>query len=162
MQSIELRGRREAMRLVKGLFPFIEYAARDENQVLRHGHGRQIEHRRMSSSVADVVLNDELMRISDCLHGRIVHMVVTRPESAAKVGILFALADITGPEVLRDWAPLWDALRRGDDRGAAGELLNANWDRYYGSTPEKRRKILDLVLQIMPGDATAKRQATVQ
>lgn len=154
--QVELRGRNEAMRLVKGLHPFTAYASRDEQGVMRHGHGRQVEHRPISLATADVALKAELVQISQVLRGRVFPLVAVHPEAEAKVGLLYALADIVGAETMRDWAPLWEALRRGDYRSAASELLNCNWDKYYGSTPDKRRRILDLVLGIMtPNEPTA-------
>jgi hypothetical protein len=153
--QVELRGRNEAMNLVKGLLPFKAFAERDELGVMRHGHGRQVEHRPISPSVADVVLKAELVQVADTLRGRIFPLVAVHPQAANKVGTLYALADIVGAETMRDWAPLWEALRKADYRGAASELLNCNWDKYYGSTPDKRRKILDLVWRMGdPPEAT--------
>lgn len=153
--QVELRGRNEAMRLVKGgLHPFNAYAARDEQGVMRHGHGRQVEHRPISVATADVVLKAELVQIAEVLRGRVFPLVSVHPATASKVGLLYALADIVGAETMRDWSPLWETLRQGDYKGAASELLNCNWDKYYGSTPDKRRRILDLVLGIMDTPGT--------
>ena len=75
---------------------------------------------------------------------------------ARKVGvelpICHAVADLLGADVVRDSAPLWDAMRRGDWREVAKELFLCQWDRWYGTSDEKRRAVIDLVTSIVAAE----------
>ena len=149
LNQAEHAGRIDAARRLKALFPRAEFAARDDIGVMRLGWGRAVEHRPTSESTAEFALKADLVTISTVLRAQIFPLVSVHPEAKSKIGALYALADIVGAETMRDWSPLWEAMRRADYKAAASELMCCNWDQYYGSAPDKRRRIMELVLSIM-------------
>lgn len=148
LQDVESRAHPLAMELIRGLFPLQPYPKTDAQGVLRHGFGRPIEKRAMSDATASFALADDLRATQAILRGRVFELIAVHPEAEPRLPYLYAIGDLLGAEKLRDWAALWEQLRREDWQAVAVELMTAKWDAYYASSLDKRRAVMGLVLAI--------------
>ena len=150
----ENRAARKAVALVQNLHPFNATAHRDEVGILRVGHGRAIERRPVTASTAMHWLRADMVEVQRTLRGRVFELLALHPDAEPRLAPIYAVADLLGADVVRDSAPLWDAMRRGDWRQAATELLLCQWDRWYGTSDEKRRAVIGLVTAIAAPEGT--------
>ncbi|WP_202841993.1 hypothetical protein [Luteimonas saliphila] len=148
----EVRAGRRAIDIVQELFPFQPTAKPDEVGILRLGHGRPIQRRPVSTATALHWLKSDMVHVQQVLRGRVFELLALHPEASDRLPYLYAVGDLLDAETLRDANPLWDAMRKGDWRTAATELMACQWDRYYGSTAEKRRAVIGLVMAIAAPD----------
>ncbi|KWV17147.1 hypothetical protein [Xanthomonas translucens] len=136
----------KAVELLKECWAMRPLPGRDGNRVLRHGYGRPIEVRPQSRKVAAAALLDDVEWSQGVLRGRVFELLAVHPEAQPKLPYIYALADILGPERMRDWGELWAVIRRGDWEAAVAELLVCNWDTLYGANANDRRAVVKLVL----------------
>lgn len=157
LQMMEGRARVRVLDLLRQMFPLRTLPKRDEAGILRVGYGRSIEERGMSERVARFALADDVQRTQAILRGRVFEVVAVHPEAEAKLPAIYAIGDILGPERMRDWTALWTAMRRLDWPAVGVELMTCQWDRYLGASPEKKRAVFSLILQVVtpPGQAPA-------
>jgi hypothetical protein len=144
----ETRAARKAIVLVQSLHPFRATASRDEVGILRIGHGRAVERRPVSEATALHWLKSDMVEVQRTLRARVFDLLALQPEAEARLPQIYAVADLLGADMVRDAAPLWAALRRADWRAAATELLLCQWDRWYGTSDEKRRAVIGLVTAV--------------
>lgn len=146
--NAENRGVKGAFDLLKSFFEFLPLPKQDEVGIMRHGYGRPIQSRPMTKETAEHGLRTDLMRSQTVLKGRIFELLAVHPESEDKIKYLYAIADVFGPEVLRDTREIWDTARKGDWREVGTQIMLMHWDRYFGVSTEKRRAVLNMVMDM--------------
>lgn len=153
LNRAEMAARLTAEDLIRRVYPFTAYPRKDSLGVVRHGYGRPIEKRPMTTRVADLALREELIRTSAVLRGRVFELKATHPEVPdGRIAVLYAIADILGPEETRDWSPLWEALRRLDWPQVVQELLTCHLFKLMSETPDHKRSVSELIVMLLTGD----------
>lgn len=148
----ESRAGRRAFQLLTDLFPMQELPGEDEAGTLRLGYGRPVMKRALSKSTAVHWLRADVVLAQQTLRGRVFELLALHPDAESRLPFIYAIGDILGAEILRDWSQLWDAMRRGDWQQVAVELLTAQWDRFYGSSADKRRAVIGLAMSVASPD----------
>ncbi len=138
--------------IMKRIYPHQAYPKRDSQQVLRHGFGRRIEQTPQSITVAELVLREDLAATAAILRGRVFELKAKNPDiSDARIGVLYALADMLGPTMTRDWGPLWLALGRNDWAEVLRELLDCHLVRMAAESQEHKKQITELIVMLYEG-----------
>ncbi|WP_115513032.1 MULTISPECIES: hypothetical protein [Xanthomonas] len=151
LAAVETEAMARTMVLLKSLFTFDRFPKKDSMGIVRHGHGRPIERRAMTEEVAEFALSNDVQAAQACLRARIFELIVVHPEAVPRLPYIYALADILEPERMREWSPLWSAMRRGDWNAVGVELMTCHWDRYYGESTEKRRAVMQIIMDLARG-----------
>lgn len=140
-----------AQRIVQDLHGFHPTPTRDDAGVLRLGHGRAIEVRPQSPGAADWQLMHEMSHTVAMLRGQLLPLVELHPEVLDRLAIIYALADLMGPETMRDFNPFWESLRKGDWNSAGVTLISVQWERWLGKNMETRNKVFRLIVALSSG-----------
>lgn len=152
LNRTELAACEKAEVLMKRLYPHQPFPKRDTQQILRHGYGRKIEQSPQSVVVAELVLREDLAATAAVLRGRVFELKAANPNiSDDRIGVLYALADMLGPTLTRDWGPLWMALRRNDWAEVLRELLDCHLVRMAAETQEHKKQITELIVMLYEG-----------
>lgn len=153
LSAIEQRSSGPTASLLKSLFPFTPLPRTDSAGIVRHGIGRAIEKRPMPHAVAEIALMHDISTTQQALRGRVFELVARHPDYEDRLPYLYAIADIFGAEITRNWSKLWQLLNARDLEGAASELIVAQWDRVMGSDESTRRAVFQLVNRLQLGTA---------
>lgn len=151
LSAIEQRSSGPTATLLKSLFPFTPFPRVDAAGIVRHGIGRAIEKRPMPQEVAEIALMHDITTTQQALRGRVFELVARHPDYEDRLPYLYAIADIFGAEITRNWSKLWQLLNARDLEGAASELIVAQWDRVMGSDEPTRRAVFQLVNRLQIG-----------
>lgn len=153
LAELEARATAPTATLLEQLFPFSPFPSKDAAGTLRHGIGRPIEKRPMPKEVAEMALAHDILVTQQALRGRVFELIARHPDFEARLPYLYALADIMGPDEMRNWNKFWTMLNARDLEGASAELIVANWDRLVGAN-EKSRKAVFLIINRLQNGAT--------
>lgn len=74
------------------------------------GFGRNLFRRRQSQAAADLDLSEDVAATYQVLERRLLQMTFNSPTTLLKVPSLVVIADLIGPEAIRDCEPLWVAI----------------------------------------------------
>lgn len=151
LAAIEQRTSGPTATLLKSLFPFTPLPSLDSAGIVRHGIGRAIEKRPMPRAVAEIALMHDINTTQQAIRARVFELVARHPDYEDRLPYLYAIADIFGPEITRNWTKLWSLLNARDLEGAASELIVAQWDRVMGSDEPTRRAVFQLVNRLQLG-----------
>ena len=146
LRMTETRAARLAERIIKRHFDMLEFPKPDQHNVLRHGWNRPIERRAKPMKVADFELREELQGTKLALHARVAMLMAKAPISDYRLSVLYAIADLLGPEHVRGWEPLWQALERQAWASVMKELLACNWNGLVGSTERNKELFAELIM----------------
>lgn len=94
------------------------------------GFGRDLFARKQSQAGADLDLREDVQQTQQILAERLFGMLAVRPETHTKVASLLVIADLVGPETIRDCAPLWAAIKADEWTRAGAVLLGFDWSKY--------------------------------
>lgn len=155
LQEIETVAHGEAMELLRSIHALQPYPKIDAAGIERHGFGRPIRKRPISEYAASVALSEDVKATVAILRGRVFELVAVHPEATSRLKYLYAVADLLGAEKVKDWAALWDALRRQDWDGAAIELMSAHWERLFAGDSVSKRHVVRLIHELSRPDWVA-------
>lgn len=150
----EVRAARQAERIIKLHFERHPLPVRDENNVLRLGWNRPIERNPEPVEVSSLRLRSEIAQTRQVLHRRVLSLQARRPISVLRLSVLYAIADLLGPDHVEAWEPLWQAIEAGDWPRVMQELLRCNWNGLVGNTEQKRMLFSRLITALI-ADATS-------
>jgi len=148
LQEVEAVAHGEAMELLRSIHAMQPYPKVDAAGIERHGFGRPIRKRPLTEYAASVALSEDVKTTVAMLRGRVFELVAVHPEATSRLKYLYAIADLLGAEKVKDWAQLWDCLRRQDWDGAAVELLTAQWDRLFACDTVSKRHVMRLIHEV--------------
>lgn len=145
----EHRAARGAESIIKRHFERLQYPHRDEINVLRLGWNRAIEKREQPAAVADIHLRHDIAQARIILHGRVFALQAKAPVSVLRLSVLYAIADLLGPEHVQNWAPLWQAIETQNWPAVMQELLQCNWTGLAGSSDGKKALFSQLITALV-------------
>lgn len=151
LDGLEARSAQPTATLLEELFAFNPFPKSDAAGILRHGIGRPIEKRPMPKEVADVALAHDVRTTQVVLRRRIFELMARHPDFEPRLPYLYALADIMGPEKMKEWSKFWTLLNSRDLEGASAELFVANWDRLLGTNEAVRRAVFRIINRLQNG-----------
>lgn len=151
LAELEARATAPTAKLLEQLFPFTAFPSKDAAGTLRHGIGRPIEKRPMSKEVAEMALAHDILGTQQALRGRVFELIARHPDYENRLPYLYALADIMGPDEMRNWNKFWTMLNARDLEGASAELVVANWDRLVGSNEQSRKAVFRIINRLQNG-----------
>ncbi|MDR6094909.1 hypothetical protein [Stenotrophomonas sp. SORGH_AS_0321] len=94
------------------------------------GFGRNLFRRRQSQAAADLDLSEDVAATYQVLERRLLQMTFKSPTTLMKVPSLVVIADLVGPEAIRDCEPLWAAIAAGEWTRVGAILLAFDWRAY--------------------------------
>lgn len=145
-------GRRVAERLITRRVPLEPQVARDPAGHPVTGFGRSLHHFPLSEQDGAFLLRSQLVVADRELAGRLFELTSTQQGiTDEQIGVLLVLATLIGPRPMRDWAPLWDALRQAEWARAGMEVMRCNLLKLHGDTPQNQLRVAELLTILMSG-----------
>lgn len=145
LDDVQCFARERAAEHLMLFWPRDEFPRRGLDGVLRHGYGRAIEQVPQTEAVARMALERDIQHVSRALERRVFTLQVAQPGCKAKLGYLYAVADIIGVTQIRDWDELWAAACAGDWNTVCLYLVALQWTAVDRNAVDRRMAAGNLI-----------------
>lgn len=144
----EAHAQRIAQVAVRQYTSFRSMPERDVAGVLMVGYLRRIERDGVTQQEADLLLLNDLRRVSAQIR-RFMFPLLRLNE--VRMAVILHLAFVLGADAVKAMKALWDALRAEDYETAADVMLLSDWPTQVGRDLDERRRAVDLVRMMRTG-----------
>ena len=120
------------------------------------GWGRNLFKRKQSAAAADLDLSEDVAATYQVLERRILQMTFKSQDTVTKIPSLVVIADLVGPEAIRDCEPLWASIAAGQWTRVGAILLAFDWRAYRAAGQHSldqeaiNMRIIELSLGVTP------------